>query len=164
MGGFMRRKGGIYLKKPEKRTDFLSIEDPVKLLVFVSQLHRRTIEKLFGATELHGAQHRMLMTLADHEFDSQSELAHMLDVSTATVAVSLKKLEREGYIRRGSKEGDLRANFIQLTARGEEIVQSSREIFEHIDHQAVRGFGDEELVLLESYLRRIYDNLSEISK
>lgn len=164
MYGFTGREGGIYLKKTEKNADFLSVADPVKLLVFVSQLHRRTIEKLVGASGLHRAQHRMLMTLADRAFDSQSELARMLDVSTATVAVSLKKLEREGYIRRGSKEDDSRANFIQLTARGEQIVQSSREIFEYIDHQAVKGFTDQELVLLKSYLRRIYGNLSEIRK
>lgn len=152
------------MKKPENLTDFLSVADPVKLLVFVSQLHRRTIEKLVGASGLHRAQHRMLMTLADREFDSQSELARMLDVSTATVAVSLKKLERDDYIRRGSKEDDSRANFIQLTGKGEQVVQSSKKIFAHIDHQAVKGFTDEELVLFESYLRRIYGNLSEISK
>lgn len=164
MDSFTRREGGIYLNKPEKNTDFLSAADPIKLLVFVSRQHRRTLEKLVGTSGLHRAQHRMLMTLADREFDSQSELAHMLDVSTATVAVSLKKLERDGYIRRGSKEGDSRANFIQLTAQGEQIVHSSRKIFEHIDHQAVKGFTGEELALLESYLRRIYNNLSEISK
>lgn len=152
------------MNKPEKNTDFLSAADPLKLLVFVSRQHRRTIEKLVGASGLHQAQHRMLMILADHEFDSQSELARMLDVSTATVAVLLKKLERDGYICRGAKEGDSRANFVQLTEKGEKVVQNSRKIFEHIDHQAVRGFGDEELVLLESYLRRIYNNLSEISK
>lgn len=157
------------MKKPEKgpgadtkEADFLPVADPVKLLIFVSQMHRRTIEKLVGTSGLHQAQHRMLMTLSGHEFGSQSELAHMLDVSTATVAVSLKKLERDGYIHRGSKEDDSRANFVQLTDKGRQVVQSSRMIFDKIDKQVVKGFTEEELSLLESYLRRLYGNLSEI--
>ena len=119
------------------------------------------LEKLVGATGLHRAQHRMLMTLADHEFESQSALANMLEISTATVAVSLKKLERDGYIQKKVKEGDSRANFIQLTERGKKVVESSREIFESMDKKAVRGFTDEELVLLRTFLGRMYENLSE---
>ena len=110
---------------------------------------------------MHRAQHRMLMTLADHEFESQSALANMLEISTATVAVSLKKLERDGYIQKKVKEGDSRANFIQLTERGKKVVESSREIFESMDKKAVRGFTDEELVLLRTFLGRMYENLSE---
>lgn len=141
--------------------EFLTQANPMKILIFVSQLHRRMLEKLVGATGLHRAQHRMLMTLADHEFESQSALANMLEISTATVAVSLKKLERDGYIQKKVKEGDSRANFIQLTEQGKKVVESSREIFESIDKKAVRGFTDEELVVLRTFLSRMYENLSE---
>ena len=141
--------------------EFLTQANPMKILIFVSQLHHRMLEKLVGATGLHRAQHRMLMTLADHEFESQSALANMLEISTATVAVSLKKLERDGYIQKKVKEGDSRANFIQLTERGKKVVESSREIFESMDKKAVRGFTDEELVLLRTFLGRMYENLSE---
>ena len=150
-----------YRKWDVSEKDFLTQANPMKILIFVSQLHHRMLEKLVGATGLHRAQHRMLMTLADHEFESQSALANMLEISTATVAVSLKKLERDGYIQKKVKEGDSRANFIQLTERGKKVVESSREIFESMDKKAVRGFTDEELVLLRTFLGRMYENLSE---
>ena len=85
-----------YRKWDVSEKEFLTQANPMKILIFVSQLHHRMLEKLVGATGLHRAQHRMLMTLADHEFESQSALANMLEISTATVAVSLKKLERDG--------------------------------------------------------------------
>ncbi len=150
-----------YRKWDVSEKEFLTQANPMKILIFVSQLHHRMLEKLVGATGLHRAQHRMLMTLADHEFESQSALANMLEISTATVAVSLKKLERDGYIQKKVKEGDSRANFIQLTERGKKVVESSREIFESMDKKAVRGFTDEELVLLRTFLGRMYENLSE---
>lgn len=150
-----------YRKWDVSEKEFLTRANPMKILIFVSQLHHRMLEKLVGATGLHRAQHRMLMTLADHEFESQSALANMLEISTATVAVSLKKLERDGYIQKKVKEGDSRANFIQLTERGKKVVESSREIFESMDKKAVRGFTDEELVLLRTFLGRMYENLSE---
>ena len=150
-----------YRKWDVSEKEFLTQANPMKILIFVSQLHHRMLEKLVGATGLHRAQHRMLMTLADHEFESQSALANMLEISTATVAVSLKKLERDGYIQKKVKEGDSRANFIQLTERGKKVVESSREIFESMDKKAVRGFTDEELVLLRTFLGRMYENLSK---
>lgn len=134
---------------------------PLKIMIFVCQLHHRAIEKMVGETGLHRAQHRMLMTLSEYEFGSQSELADMLEISTATVAVSLKKLEAGGYICKTAKEGDSRANFVQLTEKGRKIVESSREIFQGIDGQAVRGLTEEELVLLRKCLWHMYDNLSE---
>ena len=150
-----------YRKWDVSEKEFLTQANPMKILIFVSQLHHRMLEKLVGATGLHRAQHRMLMTLADHEFESQSALANMLEISTATVAVSLKKLERDGYIQKKVKEGESRATVIQLTERGKKVVESSREIFESMDKKAVRGFTDEELVLLRTFLGRMYENLSE---
>lgn len=156
-----RKKNGKW-DVPEE--EFLANASPTKIMIFASQMHRRKIEKLVGKTGIHRAQHRMLMTLSDREFDSQAELAAMLEISTATVAVSLKKLERDGYIRKTAKAEDSRANFVQLTEKGKQVVEDSREIFEYIDEQAIKDFTDEELVFLRTYLKRIYDNLSEINE
>ena len=45
--------------------------NPVKLIMFINQIHRRKIEKLLDGTGLHRAQHRMLMTLSDCPVTSQ---------------------------------------------------------------------------------------------
>lgn len=141
--------------------EFRSSVHLMKVMIFVSQLHRRAIDRLVGEIGLHRGQHRMLMTLADHEFGSQSELADRLEISSATVAVSLKKLETGGYIQKTAKADDSRANFVQLTEKGKKVVEDSREIFGSLDKQAVKGFTEEEMVLLRKCLWHMYDNLSE---
>lgn len=143
--------------------EFLKNINPLKIIIFVGQMHRKKIEKLVDGTGLHRAQHRMLMTLSENEFSSQAELAKELEVSTATVAVSLKKLERDGYIQKKAKEDDSRVNFVKLTDKGKEVVEGSREIFEYIDKQVIKGFSEEDLVFLRKCLWRMYENLSEIN-
>lgn len=157
----MRKKvQGVCWNMDEK--EFLKKANPMQVMMLVSQMHQRKMEKLLDGTGLHRAQHRLLMTLAGTEFSSQTELAKGLEVSTATVAVSLKKLERDGYIQRTAKEEDSRANFVTLTARGEEVVQESREVFDYVEMQAIKGFTEQELVAFRRCLRHVYENLSEV--
>lgn len=139
--------------------EFINTANPVMIMIFVNQMHRKKLERLLDGTGLHRAQHRMLMTLSKGEFSSQAKLAAELEVSTATVAVSLKKLERDGYIQKTTQEEDSRANFVQLTEKGQNIVQKSREIFEHVDQQMIQGFSEDDLIRLRKYLKRMYENL-----
>lgn len=142
--------------------DFWNTANPMMILIFIIQIHRKKMERLLGGTGLHRAQHRLLMTLSEGEFGSQAELASGLEVSTATVAVSLKKLERDGYIQKSTRKEDTRANFVTLTEKGEKVVLESRKIFEYVDEKVMEGFTEEERAVLRKYLKRMYDNVKEI--
>lgn len=142
--------------------DFLNTANPMMIMIFINQLHRKKMERLLEGTGLHRAQHRLLMTLSEGEFESQAELAAVLEISTATVAVSLKKLERDGYIQKTTKKDDSRAKFVSLTEKGEDIVARSREIFTYMDQSVIQGFSEEELVTLRKFLKQMYDNVKEI--
>lgn len=142
--------------------DFLNTANPMMIMIFINQMHRKKLERLLEGTGLHRAQHRLLMTLSEGEFESQAELAAVLEISTATVAVSLKKLERDGYIQKTTKKDDSRAKFVSLTEKGEDVVARSREIFAYMDQSVIRGFSEEELVILRKFLKQMYDNVKEI--
>ena len=142
--------------------DFLNTANPMMIMIFINQMHRKKLERLLEGTGLHRAQHRLLMTLSEGEFESQAELAAVLEISTATVAVSLKKLERDGYIQKTTKKDDSRAKFVSLTDKGEDVVARSREISAYMDQSVIRGFSEEELVTLRKFLKQMYDNVKEI--
>ena len=142
--------------------DFLNTANPMVIMIFIKQMHRKKMERLLEGTGLHRAQHRLLMTLSEGKFESQAELAAVLEISTATVAVSLKKLERDGYIQKTTKKDDSRAKFVSLTEKGEDVVARSREIFAYMDQSVIRGFSEEELVTLRKFLKQMYDNVKEI--
>lgn len=131
-------------------------------LVVTCRLHRRIVEREINQLGLHGSQHHLLMHLANHETVTQKELAGQLKVSPASVAVSLKKLEAEGYITKEMDRQDNRFNKITITEKGKYMVEKSRQVVVKIDEAAFAGFSEEEAEQLSALVERIYHELEEI--
>ena len=131
-------------------------------LVVTCRLHKRIVERETNQLGLHGSQHHLLMHLANHETVSQKELASQLKVSPASVAVSLKRLESEGYISKAMDLEDNRFNKITITDKGKNIVDKSRQVVIKIDEAAFCGFSEEEMEQLTSMVERIYHSLESI--
>ena len=128
--------------------------------------HRKAIERWATDAGMHRSQHRMLLYLSKKESSpSQKELAEKFDISPAAVAVTLKKLESDGYIERGkcSERADSRYNEIKITEQGRQATIQSRKYFQHVDTEAFRDFSDEELELVTSLLSRMQQNLRDIT-
>ena len=92
---------------------------------------------------------------------SQAELAKQLDVSGATVAVMLKKLESEGYIERSVAASDCRINEIRLTEAGLDVVERSRRRFSEIDEDFFGALSPDELEKFIEYMEKIAARASE---
>lgn len=128
----------------------------------IMKLHRSILESRLKQTGVYRSQHQILMMLSDHNNASQKELAERLYVSTATIAVTVKKLEKGGFITRIVDQEDNRMNKLCLTEKGKHMVKISREYFLNVEEQMFHDFSKEELTVMEQFLNRIYDNLSQI--
>lgn len=148
----------------EEKQDFFCPRELTRQMIEMNQLHRKVLENNLKKTGIHRAQHRLLMTLSSHCSVSQVELARYLGVTAATIAVSLKSLEREGLICRRVKQEDNRVNFIEITEKGKRIVDESREFFDHVDERMYLGFSEEERRQLSDFLDRISDNMQKMAK
>ena len=109
---------------------------------------------------------RLLMTLRDYRLQgvvpSQRELADQMRVSPATIAASLKSLERQGYVERRRDEADTRRNLIFITRRGLDALEDSHQAMEAVDRAMFAGFSPEEIDQVESFHRRMLQNLYAI--
>ena len=134
-------------------------------LMDIVKNHKSIIENKLASEKLdiYPAQHKLLMQLAFDNSISQKELAARLQVSQATVAVSLKKLVKEGYVEKQNQEDDNRFNVITITEKGKGIIERSVKIFDNIDENMLRGFSDEEINTLFSLLKRVSNNLDDIN-
>lgn len=123
---------------------------------------RRCIEKKLRTLdeEIYRSQHRLLMHLGRNPDCSQNELAAMLEVSPAAVAVSLNKLENGGYIARKTNSDDHRSNRVAITDKGNRIIHDSIRFFDEIDRGMFEGFTQEEIEQFHVLLERAYWNLS----
>ena len=146
----------------------------VHSFIMANITHRRTIDRwaismgmdpCSTGAGIHRGQHRMLMYLSKCDSTpSQKDLAKCFEISPAAVAVSLKKLESAGYIKREkcSERSDSRFNEIKITDLGREVVSQSCKYFKHVNNQAFKDFSDEELATFTSLLERVQENLKAI--
>ena len=128
------------------------------LMQTINRNMKRCVEKKVAGTGVFRSQHKLLMTLGNHQDCSQTELAEKLEISPAAVAVSLKKLEKSGYISRQCDSRDNRVNQIVITEKGQDMIHRSVEYFQDIDENMLKGFSEQELQELNGLLVRMLQN------
>ena len=112
--------------------------------------------------DIQPSQHFVLVWLKHiGSADSQASLAQKMQVSPASVARSMKSLDRDGYISRcGGSDG--RCNELSITPKGEKMLRSSLELFRELDERCYAGFGVDELEQMQNLLGRVLNNLNQI--
>lgn len=139
------------------------IERAVVLMMQTKRMHKNLLESKLKATGLHGTQHRILMHLACHcKLQSQKELADHLQITPAAVTGALKKLEQSGYISR-TLGHDNRFNELEITEKGREVVEMSKEIFMSTDKSLFEGFSSEELDMYIKCSEKLKENIKKNS-
>ena len=128
------------------------------------QMLRRKIERRVKKTGVYSGQHRILMHLNLRPNCSQAELAEWMEISPAAIAVSIKKLEKGGYIQRRPDAADNRALQVIISPKGKAVIEQSIDIFQKVDEEMFAGFSEAELQQLEVFLERMYRNLEDKKK
>ena len=105
----------------------------------------------------------MLMHISHNSGINQKDLANQMEISTAAVAVTVKKLEQAGLIKRTSPGNDSRINNLSLTEKGEQIVKDTAEEFSRIDECMLKGITDSERQTLWEILDKLKTNLCEMN-
>lgn len=95
-----------------------------------------------------------------HPGVSQRTIAQVLHVSPASVAVTVRRMEGDGLLRREGDDRDHRINRIYATPEGEAKTLECRRAFDATDMRTFVGFSQEELALLSAMCERMFENLS----
>jgi Transcriptional regulators len=101
------------------------------------------------------------MYLSNHQLISQKELADAFEISTASVAVSLKKLEKGGYIEKEPDKADNRLNKVNVTQKGLSAIEASHQIFDSVNKAIFKDFTEEEINTMIGYWERLSKNMNE---
>lgn len=125
----------------------------------VHHLHMNHLQNVLSCYGLHFGQPRILHTIKKLDGATQKEIADKLNITPASLAVSIKRMERANLIEKNISSTNMRRNSISLTEYGAKILSNSFLSFLEVDNQMVQGFSNEELKMLSGYLDRMYDNL-----
>lgn len=137
----------------------MDYREMVHKLISTSLIHRYHITKSAQKAGLYYGQPMILEYIKDNNFCTQKELADSLHISPASVATSIKRLEKTGFVTRTADKEDVRKNRLALTDEGLKTLTDFRSICDETDKEMFRGFSEEECRLLCNYLQRLYNNL-----
>ena len=131
----------------------------------LSMAHRMCSELLRKSTGLEDvSQPALLAALASAPngvADSQKVLAEMLHVTPATITVSLRSMQRNGYVTKQVDEADQRRKRIILTEKGKQASKLLIGFSNLLDSDMYKGFSDEERALCSQFFLRMTENLEE---
>lgn len=96
--------------------------------------------------------------------DTVTGLAKALHISAAAAGVSVKRLEKSGYVSRSTDPMDNRVTRVALTEQGSQAAEAARDFFDKVDEATFKGFTEEEIETLCELTRRMSDNLNSFLK
>ena len=136
----------------------------VKLFICAAKSHHSAFESRIVDFGVHRSQHRILMLLSRRDQPTtQKDIAEAFDISAAAVAVSVKKLESDGFIQRECDKNDSRSNIIKLTKKGMMIVEQTKHTISSLDEAMFADFNDSEIAEFSAFLSRLCDNIRNFS-
>ena len=125
----------------------------------VCKLHRQRAEDLLNQIGLHVGQEMLLCALWEKEGVTQTELGERLGVRPATVTNALRRLERNGLVRREPDPDDQRISRVFPTDKGRVLRVAVEEKWSELERITFAGFDSNEVEMLRSLLSRMYMNL-----
>ena len=134
------------------------------LITRIKQLQGRIFEKLLnehGISEFNGAQGRILFVLWEKDDIPISELARKTGLAKTTLTSMLDRMEQRGLIERACSPADRRTVKIRLTKTALGLQQQYKQVSDEMNQIFYRGFSDEEILSLETGLRKVLTNLTE---
>jgi len=137
------------------------ISSAVNIMIRTDRMHKQLLDSTVNSFGIHRTHHRILMHIArNNRLDSQKSLAEHIGVTPAAITGALKKLEKDGYIKR-VQGSDNRFNEVEITESGKAVVKATRTLFCEVDTSLFEGFSDEELDGYMAYLEKIQNNIKK---
>ena len=133
--------------------------DLVHQIISTTLIHRHRITKSAQQAGLYYGQPMILEYIMNNNLCTQKDLAKSLHISPASVATSIKRLEKSGLISRITDENDSRKNRLSVTESGLAAIKNFREICDCTDREMFKDFTEEECEILNNLMKRLYNNL-----
>jgi MarR family transcriptional regulator, organic hydroperoxide resistance regulator len=112
---------------------------------------------------LHHAQGLILFQLWQEDGISQSVLAQALHITPPTATNTLKRMERDGWVKRRRGESDQRIVRVYLTEKSRRLRQEARASFRELDGEMTSMLTEQECEELRVALLKVRRYLAKLS-
>jgi DNA-binding MarR family transcriptional regulator len=112
--------------------------------------------------EIGPGQGRILYALWKNDGIPISELARVTSLGKSTLTELVDRLSEAGLVTRENNPVDRRSVLINLTEKSKGLREKYTKVSEEMFQLFYKGFSEEEISILESYLRRLLENLHQV--
>ncbi len=134
------------------------------LITRIKQVGGRVFDRILYQKKIdvfNGAQGRILYVLWQDNGVPISELSRQTGLATTTLTSMLDRMETAGLVYRDRGDKDRRKIRIYLTEKAKGLEEDYNSVSEEMSRIYYKGFSDQEIEQLESYLERILKNVEE---
>ncbi len=131
----------------------------LKLFSEIQKLKFIRLKEKLKEFKIHPGQIPLLLIVHKNPGLSQKEIARHLLVSSPTIAVMLRRMEKNNFIKKKLNPEDRREYKVFLTEKGKKIMEVAKEEIEKFEKSSLKGFSKEEIKILEGLLKKIVKNL-----
>lgn len=143
---------------------FDRLESPGHVVNYLARLFASALYRRIGEHGVSTGQFPVLLALWEQDGVTQASLVEKLAVEQPTMAGTLKRMERDGLIKRVPDPEDARQSHVHLTRRGraleEALVTSARET----NAVALAGLTPTEFAPFMRLVKRMIENLERDSR
>ena len=116
------------------------------------------LDRELSKFDITAAQLIVLASVANKEAGSASMLCKSISYDPGAMTRMIDRLEQKGLIRRTPNPEDRRATNLEMTTAGSALYPQLLAAKESIQAQFLRGFGRDEVRILEGMLNRMLEN------
>ncbi len=130
----------------------------------IYRMHIQNISGVLESYDIYPGQSRIMHKIAEMSGSTQKEIADKLSITPASLAVSIKRLQKAGIVDKAADKIDLRTNRIFITEKGRDIQAACVTELVRVDNFLLKGFSPEETNQFEAYLTRVFANLKDANE
>lgn len=127
----------------------------------LSKMLRCRFNEAANEEGLFSGQQEIILLLKNNGGLTVGQVAESIGVSPATVSVSIKRMEKTGFVEKKADENDARITKLFLTEKGETAPERIREKMDFQEKYITNGMTCEEIQLFSDLLDRAINNLLE---
>lgn len=126
---------------------------------YLSKHIRKTFNQALAEQGLFSGQHDILFAVIENEGITTSALAKRLGVAVATVSVSVKRMEKAGFIIRKADKHDARVTLLYPTEKAKQAPENIKRKMDSLEHQLKKSMTDDEIKTLSTLLEKAIKNM-----
>lgn len=126
---------------------------------FISRKSKNYFNQVVSEEGLFAGQHHIIMMLERVGCATVSQIAEEMRTTSATASVSIKRLEKAGFVEKRSSESDARITKIYLTDKALAVTQRIKAKMDEAEESLTQGLTQEEKYLLSDLLDKVVNNI-----